>query len=640
MDTSAHIMTPTVKSGVARISLTPTSVWRHLLLMRVFATMLLVSLACLGQSTITLTRVATGVPDPTDIQSAKDGSQRLFVVQQNGLIRILRDGQLLATPFLDIAGRIAAGGERGLLGLAFPPGFADKHYFYVNYTDRNGNTVVARYRVSPANSDIADPSSEEVILRQQQPYANHNGGQLQFGPDGYLYVGLGDGGSANDPQGNGQNRRTFLGKILRLDVESDLSAYRVPSSNPFVGDPSYLPEIWALGVRNPWRFSFDNATGDLWIADVGQGRAEEIDFQPSSSKGGENYGWKLMEGLECLPGTSCNTAGLVLPIWEYEHGSGDCSVTGGYVYRGTQAPGLRGTYVYSDYCSGRIWGLRREGDRWVNQLLLQTGRNITTFGQDESGETYIGDAGSGELLLLSGNEAPQFTAASVVNAASYRSGIVPGSLATVFAAGILNTPGIVPATSWPLPTSLAGVSVSAGGHAAPLYAITNVAGTEQVNFQVPFELAGQTEASIIITREGISSSPVTVEVSTVQPAVFTLDGLNGVVVMHATNALVTPSNPVAGDSIVYLYATGMGPVNGNPQTGTRTPVDRLFETTERPQVTLGGIPCEVLFAGLAPELAGVYQVNLRIPSGLSAPTADLVISVGGDSSPAVKVRLR
>ncbi|HMC59562.1 MAG TPA: PQQ-dependent sugar dehydrogenase, partial [Candidatus Solibacter sp.] len=257
---------------------------------------------------IRTTQIASGIAAPTDIQSANDGSGRLFLVQQSGMVRIFHGGAVSSRPFLDISAKTHADGERGLLGLAFPPGFAQKQRFYVDYTDLNGDTTIAQYRVSP-NADVADAASETVLLKIAQPFANHNGGQVRFGPDGYLYIGMGDGGSGGDPFGNGQNRGALLGKLLRVDVETDPARVRIPPDNPFVNVAGARPEIWAFGLRNPWRFSFDRATGDLWIADVGQDSYEEVDFQPASSHGGENYGWNLMEATHCF-GSNCNPPGL------------------------------------------------------------------------------------------------------------------------------------------------------------------------------------------------------------------------------------------------------------------------------------------------------------------------------------------
>ncbi len=275
-------------------------------------------------------------------------------------------GAPLPDAFLDITDRVRSGGERGLLGLAFPPGYADKGYFYVNYTALNGATTISRFRLIAGDPNRADPASEEILLVIAQPYANHNGGQIAFSPrDGYLYVGMGDGGSGGDPQNRAQNPAELLGKLLRLDVEGAVgtaSAYLVPPTNPYTATIGYRPEIWALGLRNPWRFSFDRQTGDLYIGDVGQGLWEEIDYQPASSAGGQNYGWRIMEGAHCYNPDPCDSTGLTLPIWEYSHSAGQC-VTGGYVYRGDDYPDLAGMYIFGDYVSGAIWGLRRAGGR-------------------------------------------------------------------------------------------------------------------------------------------------------------------------------------------------------------------------------------------------------------------------------------
>ncbi|HSB34545.1 MAG TPA: PQQ-dependent sugar dehydrogenase, partial [Nitrospirota bacterium] len=290
-------------------------------------------------------------------------------------------------------------GEQGLLGLAFPPGFAAKKYFYINYTDTAGNTVIARYHVSPSDPDAALRDSAEVILTVDQPFANHNGGRLAFGPDGFLYIGLGDGGSERDPLGNAQNSRALLGKMLRVDVEGAVVPYGIPAGNPFAGNVDFRQEIWATGLRNPWRYSFDALTGDLYIADVGENLREEVNFQPASGRGGENYGWNIMEGLSCFGTGTCSQTGLTLPIADYDHGLG-CSVIGGHVYRGAQFPSLRGFYLYGDLCSGRIWGLRKAGDLWENVLLLDSDIAITTFGLDEAGELYVTDYAGGGIYRV------------------------------------------------------------------------------------------------------------------------------------------------------------------------------------------------------------------------------------------------
>ncbi len=342
---------------------------------------------------ITLTPVAKGLRQPTAIVSAKDGSKRLFVLEQEGKIRIVKNGKLLQRPFLDIDSLVKSGGEQGLLGLAFPPDFASKKTFFVNYTNRTGigNTVVASFKAGK-DADTADPGSHREILTIKQPYANHNGGQLAFGPDGLLYVGTGDGGSGGDPHGNGQRLDTLLGKILRIEVASGAAPYRLPK-NPFGN------EIWAYGLRNPWRFSFDRGTGDLYIADVGQDKVEEINFQAAGSGAGANYGWNIMEGDRCFRESKCKKSGLTMPVAVYRHGKGDCSVTGGYVYRG-RIKELQGIYLYGDFCSGRIWGLRRIGTKWETKLLADTPYAISTFGEDEEGELYVADYGSGAIYRV------------------------------------------------------------------------------------------------------------------------------------------------------------------------------------------------------------------------------------------------
>jgi glucose/arabinose dehydrogenase len=321
----------------------------------------------------------SGLIRPVDIQNAGDGSGRLFILEQPGRIRVVENGQLLDAPFLDISGRVEAGGnEQGLLGLAFDPNYKQNGFLYVNYTGSGGNTVIARFQVT-SNPNQADPNSEKRLLGVVQPFPNHNGGVVVFGPDGYLYLGLGDGGSQGDPNGNGQNTHVLLGKILRIDVEHG-DPYAIPSNNPFGN------EIWHYGLRNPWRISFDRATGDLFIADVGQDKWEEIDFVPAGL-GGLNFGWNLFEGNHAYAGGS--EAGITMPVAEYNHSQG-CAVTGGYVYRGAMLE-WQGIYLYGDYCSGLVWGLAHTAQSWQNRLLFETGFNISTFGEDESGEIYLAD---------------------------------------------------------------------------------------------------------------------------------------------------------------------------------------------------------------------------------------------------------
>jgi glucose/arabinose dehydrogenase len=351
---------------------------------------------------VTVEPVAAIPGNPLGIVNAADGSGRLFVVDKGGRVWIVSDGKRSATAFLDISSKVSRGGEQGLLGLAFHPGYPGDPRFYTDYTDPDGNTVVSEWHVSAANRGQADAKSERVLLTVAQPFPNHNGGDVLFGPDGDLYITLGDGGSGGDPQGNGQRLDTLLAKILRIDVDhpADGQRYGIPSGNPFVDNAAARPEIYVTGVRNPWRISFDRSTQDLWIGDVGQDRFEEIDVVRSESGGGQNFGWNLMEGFHCYPsGDPCSIPGLAQPATEYSHALG-CSVTGGVVYRGEAFPALAGAYLFSDYCSGSIWAIDAAADTTRDPRILgQTHRSISSFGEDEAGEVYVTDLG-GELLRV------------------------------------------------------------------------------------------------------------------------------------------------------------------------------------------------------------------------------------------------
>lgn len=351
-----------------------------------------------------------GFAQPVVITHAGDGSGRLFVVEQPGRIRIIKNGALLATPFLDISARLTSGGERGTLGLAFPPGFATKRYFYVNYTNLSGDIVIARFRVSAGNADVADPASEQIVLTIPHPTnSNHNGGQLAFSQrDGFLYIGVGDGGAGNDPPNNAQNPNQLLGKLLRIDVETGSPAtYTIPASNPFATRTDVRREIWALGLRNPWRFSFDRLTNDLYLADVGQSALEEVNFQPATSVGGENYGWRVFEGTQCtgLGPAPCTPGAYTPPVVQYDHSLG-CSVTGGYVYRGATYARMQGLYFYGDFCSGRIWAMRQESNVWQTTQLLDTTLGISTFGEDEAGNLYVADYNTGTIYNITDDVPP------------------------------------------------------------------------------------------------------------------------------------------------------------------------------------------------------------------------------------------
>ena len=348
--------------------------------------------------------VVTGLDLPLAVVNAHDGSGRLFIAEQGGQIRIVRDGALVARPFLDISDRITSGGERGLLGLAFHPKFPTDPRFFVDYTDVNGDTRVSSFAVDPSQPDRADPASEQRLLFVKQPFANHNGGAVVFGPDGYLYVSLGDGGSGGDPMGNGQSLKTLLGKILRIDMDhpSGDRGYGIPTDNPYAdGSGGRQPEIWLTGLRNPWRISFDRSTRDLWIGDVGQGDWEEIDVQRADVPGGTNFGWNRMEGNHCYrPSNGCEDPALILPVTEYGHDQG-CTVIGGDVYRGSSQPALAGGYLFADYCSGNVWAIDPStNDFRKPTLVAETSHNFAAFGEDEAGELYAVDIGGGTLLRV------------------------------------------------------------------------------------------------------------------------------------------------------------------------------------------------------------------------------------------------
>jgi glucose/arabinose dehydrogenase len=373
---------------------------------------------------LSLNQVITGLSQPLHVTHAGDGSGRLFVVEKTGRIKIYLNSVYQST-FLDLHTKVSTTSEQGLLSVVFPPDYAASGRFYVNYTNLSGDTVIARYRVS-TDPNLADSSSEEILLSIDQPYANHNGGQMAFGPDGYLYIGMGDGGSGGDPDNRAQNPADLLGKILRIDVEptpislppagsnrayfpvvfrsGENLPYLIPPDNPFIHTLGYRPEIWAQGLRNPWRFSFDRANGDLYLADVGQDAWEEVNYQANGNPGGQNYGWRILEGAHCYnPSSGCiPPPAYTAPAFEYAHGVNDsngCSITGGFVYRGNVNPAMQGIYFYGDFCTGKIWGAANDSG-WQTTLLTTAPFLISSFGEDESGELYVIDYGNGRILKI------------------------------------------------------------------------------------------------------------------------------------------------------------------------------------------------------------------------------------------------
>jgi glucose/arabinose dehydrogenase len=358
-----------------------------------------------GHLAISFARAPGSFSSPVLVTNAHDGTGRLFVVEQGGRIKIISGTTAFATPFLDIHTRVSCCDERGLLGLAFDPAYKTNGRFYVDYTDKSGNTVIALYHVTASNKNRAS-TTESIVLHIAQPYANHNGGMLAFGKDGYLYIAMGDGGSAGDPGHRAQNKNSLLGKILRIDVNHHTGSlhYAIPLTNPFVGHTGD-DRIWSYGLRNPWRFSFDRSTGDLWIGDVGQSRYEEIDRATAASGAGRgrNYGWRTLEGRSCYsPSSGCSTSGKTSPIAVYSHSLG-CAVLGGYVYRGTRFTAMTGAYLFGDFCSGRIWALRANGaSSQTPSQLADTSFAISSFGEAEDGTLYLTDLASGGVFRIAG----------------------------------------------------------------------------------------------------------------------------------------------------------------------------------------------------------------------------------------------
>jgi glucose/arabinose dehydrogenase len=384
--------------------------------------------------------VAEGLTQPTLATGAGDGSGRLFIVELGGRVRILREGGLVEKPFLDLTSRIGFDTEAGLLSIAFPPKFAERKHFYADFIDAERNVVIARYKVSSDNPDVADPASEEILLTIPQPFGQHNGGMMAFSPvDGMLYISTGDGGIgviteeefANDPLDNGQNPGVLLGKILRIDTESGVSPYAVPPDNP--KKQGWLPEIWSIGWRNPWRFSFDRATGDFYAGDVGSDDYEEVNYEPAGM-GGLNYGWSAREGIHCVWDKPCvERNDLVDPALEYAHGQG-CSVTGGVVYRGAKFPELAGTYFYADFCKSTVWAMKRIAGLWQSASMGPSRALAVSFGEDDDGELYLVDH-KGALLRMAQIE-PGLTISSVGNSASGEPGLAAGSIASAFLTGL------------------------------------------------------------------------------------------------------------------------------------------------------------------------------------------------------------
>ncbi|MBI5567541.1 MAG: PQQ-dependent sugar dehydrogenase [Chloroflexi bacterium] len=431
--------------------------------------------------TIGLELISSGLSDPVHVTHAGDNSGRLFVIEQAGQVRVIKNGGLLATPYLNITSQVSCCFEQGLLSIAFDPDFQTTRAFYLNYTNLAGNTVIERYTVADAAADVANVVNSQVVLTIDQPEGNHNGGQLQFGPnDDYLYIGMGDGGGGGDqhgPIGNAQNPAELLGKMLRLNVRG-VTTYTIPPTNPFTQTAGYRPEIWALGLRNPWRFAFDRLNGDLFIGDVGQNCWEEIDYQPGNSAGGQNYGWRQMEGLRPFNLNNfddCNQppitpAGLTLPVAVYDRSLGT-AVSGGYVYRGPQYPQLQGVYFYADYSYGNIWSLEQTGPGvWANDLKLDAGFNVSSFGEDQSGELYVTGRNTGSVYRLI--SAPAVLSPDLSTSTKHVSHVVVEQGDTITYTIVVRSTGSPLSTSTRVTDTLpAGLSYVAGSFTATLGAV-------------------------------------------------------------------------------------------------------------------------------------------------------------------------
>ncbi len=601
----------------------------------------------LAQTTIQLQPVVSGLAFPVFVTSSRDGTNRLFILERAGKIQLLMPGAsaVSAAPFLDLTSKVltgtTVGDERGLLGLAFHPGFKTNRRFFVNYTRRpDGATVISEFKVSIGNGNQADVE-EKVILTFAQPFSNHNGGMMDFGKDGFLYIGSGDGGSANDPGDRAQNKEELLGKFLRIDVDTPNGAvpYSAPATNPFFGATAGRDEIYAYGFRNPWRWSFDRQTGELYAGDVGQNAMEEIDIVTL----GGNYGWRVLEGTRCtnLGPASCTTPGFTAPIYDYAQSGGRCSVTGGYVYRGTRATLAAGTYVFGDYCTGEIF-LRENG---TVRMALDSPYSISSFGEDEAGEIYLvhlGNGTNGVVYRITNPNAPVAQATSV-SAANYRGPLAREVITAVFGA---NLAAVSQSGSSPLPTNLGGTQItvtdSAGAsRPAPLFFVSPT----QVNYLVPAGTAAGTATVTVTSWSGVVSRG-TVQVNSVAPGLFTANssgkGVPAAVVERIRANGSRSTEPVAqfdaaqnqfvpvpidlgpADDQVFLSAFGTG--------------FRFRSSLSAATATIGGTAAEVTFAGDQGGFVGLDQANIRIPrSLLNRGEVDVVLTV--DNQPANTVRI-
>ncbi|MGH9938429.1 MAG: PQQ-dependent sugar dehydrogenase [Blastocatellia bacterium] len=596
-----------------------------------------------AQAVIQLIPVASGLSSPLYVTNARDGGNRLFIVEQPGLIKVLQPGATAPapTPFLDVTAKVLAGGERGLLGMAFHPQYTTNRRFFVNYTRRpDGATVVSEFKVSAGDPNVAE-IEERIIITIAQPFANHNGGWIEFGPDGFLYIGMGDGGSANDPGNRAQNIDELLGKMLRIDVNTDgTSPYTSPATNPFFGPTPGRDEIYATGLRNPFRCSFDRATGQLYAGDVGQGIIEEIDIVTL----GGNYGWRVFEGTRCtgLGPAPCTASNYISPLVEYDHFTNRrCSVTGGYIYRGTRNSLPAGGYVFGDFCSGEIF-LWNDGSM---SLLLDTSFSISSFGEDEAGEIYVVGLG-GTVHRIAATAAA--TVATPVSAASYRgSQLATESIAAAFGQNFATSMQSAP-EGQSLPTSLAGASVRVTdamgtSRLAPLFFVSPA----QVNFQIPQGTA-LGPGTIAFTNTNGANSRGAVDIVGVAPGLFTVNA-NGSGIAAALALRIKADNSRAFEPIVRLDPQNQFvpiPIDLGPTTDQVFLVAfgtgfRFPSSLGAVNATIGGTPASVSFAGAQPDFVGLDQANIQLPRSLiGRGEMDVVLTVDGQTANTVRVSVR
>ena len=576
-------------------------------------------------ATIQLEQLQTGpLTNPVLVTNAHDGSNRLFIIEQPGRLRVMQPGATNSTVFLDLTAKIAYGGERGLLGLTFHPKYTSNRRFFVNYTRASdGATVIAEYKVSTTDPNLAE-TPEKILLTIAQPFSNHNGGMVEFGPDGFLYIGMGDGGSANDPGNRAQNIEELLGKMLRLNVDQPNGTvlYSSPATNPYFGATPGRDEIYAPGVRNPWRWSFDRNTGQLYIGDVGQNVREWVHLVTS----GVNYGWPTWEGTRCnteKPGgaPACTALGQVPPLIEYDHTLGRCSITGGYVYRGGRVSLPVGAYVYGDYCTGEIF-MRSGG---ATTMLLDTPYAISSFGEDEYGELYVVNLG-GAVYRITSPGAPR--SAATVSAAGYKLNTAASGISTAFGTGLAT--GIASWTTGAQPTNLGGTTVKVrdaqgSERFAPLFYVSPT----QVNYLIPDQTAPGT-AIVTITSGDATTSNGAAIVRPVAPALFTLDasgaGMPAAVLVRVLADGTQHYEPLgaqldlgAANEQVFLILFGTG-IRGRSALSAVT-------------ATIGGENADVSYAGAQQNFIGLDQVNVRIPRTLiGRGNANLVLTADGQAT--------